>query len=157
RREEHAVEDQCLLTVIENHPTFCHLISERQMGTWWMTMLGLLNAGKESLAKACVKDTFTWFLQFHGTDQIGLPDPYQPYRAAMGYHLGLEETESEKIYNMNYQSYLLPLLLKLISELGLRDCLAAHWKDISRMQVREYMPSNTEELLGYRLPSGQTT
>jgi hypothetical protein len=156
RKQSYEAEQQFIYTIIECHPTFCHLVSECQMGTWWLAILALLQSGREMLATNCVKQTFAWFLGFHEKSQFGLPDPYQPYQFAMNHHMRTE-TDTRKLQNMNRHSYMLPLMLKLICHLGLRDDLAAYWKLISQMQVHEYIPSTVAELLAYRPRSGQMT
>lgn len=151
--EKYEVEQQLLHTIIECHPAFCHLVSESQMGTWWVAILALLRSGQETFASTCVTQTFAWFLQFHEKDRFGLLDPYLPYHLAMHHHTRIE-SDTGKLNNMNGQSYLLPLLLKLVCYLKLRDCLAEHWKRVSQMQVREYIPTTLTELLAYRPKSG---
>jgi hypothetical protein len=155
-KQSYEVEQQFLCTIIERHPAFCHLVSEYQMGTWWVTILALLQSGQETLASDCVRKTFVWFFQFHGNGRFGLPDPYQPYQFAMNHHLQLE-TGAKKLQNMNRHSYFLPLMLKLMCYLGLRSDLAGHWAVISRMQAHEYIPFAVAELLAYRPKSGQMT
>ncbi len=155
-KQSYEAERRLLCMTIERHPAFCHLVSECQMGSWWIAILALLQSGHEALARSCVKQTFVWLMQFHRDGQFGLPDPYQPYHFAMNHHMRVE-TDTGKLQNMNRHSYLLPLLLKLICYLGLRNDLAAHWKVISQMQVHEYVPSTVAELLTYRPRSGQMT
>ncbi|TEU15134.1 MAG: hypothetical protein E3J21_14000 [Anaerolineales bacterium] len=157
RGQDAAMEIELLQDVLENNPAFCHIISERQMGTFWVSTLGLLRANRLELAKRCVVETFDWFMKFHGKEgQLGIPDPYQPYRVAINHHLRIE-THDVRLLNMNGQSYLLPILLKFICHLGLRDALAQHWKPVSFMTVREYRPSSAEELFAYRPQGGRMT
>lgn len=156
REQDAAVEIGLLQDILESNPAFCHIISERQMGTFWLSIVGLLQANCLELAKRCVVETFDWFMKFHGRGQLGLPDPYQSYRVAVNHHLRIE-THDVRLLNMNGQSYLLPILLKFICHLGLRDLLARHWKMVSLMTVREYRPSSAEELFAYCPQGGRMT
>jgi hypothetical protein len=156
QEQDAAVEIGLLQDVLENNPAFCHIISERQMGTFWVSIIGLLRADHRELAKRYVVETLEWVMKFHEKGQLGLPDPYQPYRVAINHHLRIE-THDVRILSMNGQSYLLPILLKFICHLGLRDLLARYWKMISFMTVREYRPSSTKGLFTYRPKEGRMT
>ena len=147
-------ESQLLQLVISHHPTFCHLISERQMGTWWVALIALLRAGQREQAAECVEQTFDWLMQCHGKEQIGLPDPYQPYRYAVNHQMRIE-TDNMRLFNMNGQSYMLPMLLKLLCYLAKREVVAKSWNVLSRMQLREYFPANVQDLLAYRPKTGK--
>lgn len=147
-------EVDLLTRVVRHNPAFCHLISERQMGTFWIVMLGLLRAGKTDLAELVIAVTFNWFMTFHGKEGlIGLPDPYQPYSLSVNYHLHVEP-EQGRLTNNNRQSYLLPVLLKFVIYLNQRDLLTHHWKIISYMTIHEFRPTTLKQLFSYRSDIG---
>lgn len=143
-----------LTRVVRHNPAFCHLISERQMGTFWIVILGLLRAGETDLAELVIAVTFNWFITFHGKEGlIGLPDPYQPYSFSVNYHLYVESDQG-RLMNNNGQSYILPVLLKFVICLNQRDLLAHHWKIVSYMTVHEFRPTTPEQLFSYRSDTG---
>jgi hypothetical protein len=77
------------IIVANNNATFCNVLSERQMGTFWMSVLGLLSSKKTELAKQCVATTLDWFVSFHDKEKCrGLPDPYQSFKMIPYHHLG---------------------------------------------------------------------
>lgn len=148
-------EVDLLTRIVKHNPAFCHLISERQMGTFWIVMLGLLKAGESDLAKLVIAVTFNWFMTFHGREGlIGLPDPYQPYSLSVNYHLRVEPDQG-RLTNNNGQSYLLPVLLKFVIYFDLRDLLTHHWKIVSHMTIHEFYPTTLNQLFSYRSDSGK--
>lgn len=155
RGEDTTVESRMLDIVIEkNHAAFCHIVSERQMGTLWVSIIGLLYAQNQSLAQQCIEDVFEWLMTFHGSEASrGLPDPYQPLASLVNHHLGIEP-ENERLINMNGQSYLLPILLKFMCYLGLRHCVERQWKTLSQMVFRDYYLSPPSCLFSYRSEEG---
>ena len=151
--EDRTTEAALLLKLLENNPAFCHVLSERQMGTFWITVVSLLNTGHLEEAKAYVSETFEWFMKAHAEGEAGLPDPYQPYQVTVSHFLGVEEPGTSPT-EMRMQSFFLPVLLKFVCCLGLRDELALHWRMVSRMVFHEYLPTGAWELFAYRPAAG---
>jgi len=152
--EDFAVEAKLLSLVLENNPAFCHLLTERQMGTLWISIVGLLHSDHHDLAERFVRETFDWFMGTHAEGESGLPDPYQPYDVIISHHLGVEMPDAKHL-EMRLQSYMLPILLKLICFLDLRDALAKHWTAVSHVVVREYLPPGARELFAYLPETGK--
>lgn len=150
-------ENLILKTLIEhNLPSFVNVLSERQMGTYWLTIIGLINAGEIELAQTCIKNTFHWTLSFHGEDGLqGLPDPYQTYSIIPYHHLWIEP-ENARLIDMNGQSYLLPILLKFITMLDCRDDVASEWNLLSHLIIREVRLPNPKEFFAYRAEKAAT-
>lgn len=144
-----------LAEIIKNHPAFCHLISERQMGTFWICVVALLKAGQTDLAKMVMGITVNRFMSFHAQEGLlGLPDPYQPYSASINHHLRVE-TDHFRLVNKNGSSYLLPILMKFMTLLDMRDLMEHHWKILSHFTLHEYRPSTLKELFTDRANSGK--
>ncbi|MBM3238073.1 hypothetical protein FJZ31_17415 [Candidatus Poribacteria bacterium] len=156
RNEDNQQEVKLLQIIVQSNPVFCHLITERQMGTFWISMIGLMASGEVALVKDYVIQTMDWFMSFHGEDKEGLPNPYEPYEAAL-VHLTGVEFQRFPVYSMNYHSYFLPILLKLSCHLNLRELVARHWSSISRFFIEEYEPPTEVELYEYLPKSGKTT
>ena len=157
RGESNEVEAGILKSLIENNLScFCNVLSEKQMGTYWLIIVGLLNAGETALAKSCVVDSFYWVLSFHGKGGLqGLPDPYQEYSVIPYHHLWVEP-ENARLINMNGQSYFLSILLKFMTMLGCRDDIASEWSLLSRLDMREVYLVNPKELFAYRAENATT-
>jgi len=156
RNEDSQREAQLLQIIVKSNLAFCHLITERQMGTFWIPMVGLMASEELALARECVIQTMDWFMSFHGEGKEGLPNPYEPYEAAL-VHLTGVEFERFPVYSMNYHSYFLPILLKLACHLNLRELVAKHWSSISRFFIKGYESPTEVELYEYFPKSGKVS
>jgi hypothetical protein len=155
RGQDFSTEAGLLGLILTNNPVFCHIISERQMGTFWISMLGLLAAGYQDLAPRYVSQTLEWVLQFHGEDKEGLPDPYSPYETAVGHHLGVASPTGQFI-DMKGESYMLPVLLRFACLFNQHDVIARTWPTVSLIGIREYVPTSIKELFQFIATTGRT-
>lgn len=149
--------ENILKSIIENNlESFTNILSERQIGTYWLTIVGLFNINEIEMIKKCITMTFEWVLSFHGEDGLqGLPDPYRSYSIMPYHHLDIEP-EDGRLVNMNGQSYFLSILLKFMSFLDYKDTIAEEWDLLSRMSLREVIISKPEDLFSFRTDDAHT-
>ena len=145
-----AVRDEVSLvdTVVRHHPSFAHVVSERQAGTLVVTLLALLRYGFRDTAIDALVEAVKWVAGMYGQRGApGLPDPYQPLANTPFHFLGLPLGTAREVASAHGDaSYLLPVLVKFACLLGRRGVLERTWPRVSRTAAEEYVPEDEIEM-----------
>jgi len=144
-------------SIVRRHPSFSHVVSERQAGSLVVTLLALLRHGFPDTARDAVVRALNWVAGHHGYPGApGLPDPYRPIADIPSHFLRPRSRSSGPAESRpGDSSYLLPILVKFASLRGQRGVVEKNWPLISRTTATEYIPRDETEMYSRRSTQGE--
>jgi len=149
--EDYTTDARLLGKIVRGNVCFRHLLSERQMGTFLVALLGLLRYQHRDLGVTSLVQALRWVVPHYGSPKLpGLPSPYRPYTDIPGHWLGIGPQDTGAAEGSSGgQSYLLPLLIRLAAVLGQRGILEKTWQRVSRTVMEEYVPDSEADLYAH--------
>jgi len=89
----------------------------------------------------------------HSKQKVGLVPPYFDLDFAVKARYGMLETEFED--NYKYHSYYLKPVIETLARLNQRDFLTEQWRELSFMRFDEFVPTDPNDFLLWRIEKGE--